>query len=87
MACGKCAGACGRAIYTWHLLKKCAHWPLDNAHSLILALFSGKRELILWSTMAEYFAVCLDTVIIWEVRLVQMVDDCFLRREQEAHFC
>lgn len=46
MACGKCAGACGRAVYTWHLLKKCAHWPLDNAHSLILALFSGKRELI-----------------------------------------
>lgn len=46
MACGKCAGACGRVIYTWHLPKKCAHWPLDNAHSLILALFSGKKELI-----------------------------------------
>lgn len=31
-------GVLGRVIYTWHLLTKCAHWSVNNAHSLT---FSG----------------------------------------------
>lgn len=44
--------ALGRAIYTWHLLSKCAHWPLDNAHSLTFSgLFSWRKG----TNLSEFF--------------------------------
>lgn len=45
---GRGTGARRRAIYTWYLLAKCAHWPLDKARSRTLSglFFPGEKGLI-----------------------------------------
>ena len=60
----------GGAIYTWHLLTKCARWPVDNAHSLTFSgLYSWQTQdyliRICWSTTAvgDSAAVALDIIV------------------------
>lgn len=64
---GRGTGASRRAIYTWHLLTKCARWPLDNAGSLTFSgLFSWQKGTNLsefFGTPVEYLAVSWDVVV------------------------
>lgn len=56
---GRGTGAHVRAIYTWHLLTKCAHWPLDNAHSLAFSgffFFPGENWLIYQNSLERHSA-------------------------------